>query len=239
MIMKHFLIRIAFAATALVPVSGALAADVAPPPAPDDLRPATYDWSGPYAGAVGAAVFMNTKYQPSCGAACDPKLDADGFMGGGVLGWNTQIDNMVFGAEADWMWGSVKGSNSADLTKIDIDNIGTIRARMGYAMDDTLFYLTGGYAMAHANFEGDVGPAAGPFIHMSDKKWHSGWVAGAGVEHAFADGLSGRIEYLYANFGKETYDFTTGDPLNPGGTVDMGFNDVHTIRAGLTYNFGW
>ena len=58
------------------------------------------------------------------------------------------------------------------------------------------------------------------------------------MEHAFSDRLSGRLEYTYMSLPDEDYTL-----VNPGvpATADItqSFDGIHTIRAGLAYNFGW
>jgi outer membrane immunogenic protein len=238
--MTRFLLRISLAAAALASVSAvAIAADMPPPPPPPpDMRPATYDWTGPYVGGVASAVFIDTHYLPICpggGGACpDPDLDGDGFAGGVIAGYNVQWDDFVMGFEADWMWGGKNADNILDALELNLDSIATFRARAGIAMDDTLIYVTGGYAVADVELDALVGVAALP---MSDSNWHDGWTIGVGIEHAIWDSLHVRLEYLYANFGKEDYDFQTGDPLDPGGIVRTGLDDVHMVRGAITWNF--
>lgn len=55
-----------------------------------------------------------------------------------------------------------------------------------------------------------------------------GWTAGAGVEAAFTDNLTARIEYLFVDFSDAT--FTTG----PAPQVKL---DANLIRLGLDYKF--
>lgn len=236
MIMTKFFLRLSLAAAALASVSAvALAADVLPPP-PPEMRPATYDWTGPYVGAVGALVFMDAHYDPTCPfpGGCDPDLQGDGFAGGVIAGYNVQWDDFVAGVEADWMWGGKNGENLLDAVEYSIDSIVTARVRLGVAMDDTLIYITGGYAGLDGEMDAIVGTT--PYI-LSDNHWHHGWTIGGGIEHAIWDNLHVRLEYLYASFDSKTYDFLTGDPLDPGGTVDLDLDDVHMVRGAITWNF--
>jgi hypothetical protein len=59
---------------------------------------------------------------------------------------------------------------------------------LGYALDRVLFYGTAGGAL------GDVATGQSGFLQHNTK---GGWTAGAGVEVAFGENLSARIEYLY------------------------------------------
>jgi len=215
----------------------AMSADLLPPPPPpEELRPATYDWTGVYVGAVGALTFLDTRYSTPCGGPCGhPDLDGDNFMGGAVVGANWQMDNIVFGVEADWMWGGKQADNHISNVELTMDDVATIRARIGWADDATLIYVTGGYAIAKATLEESLfDPNTGDTDFQDDSHWHDGWVVGGGIEHAFWDNLHGRIEYLYGHFGEKTYDY---DFPAFSFSDDVDFDHFHMVRVGLTYNF--
>ena len=52
-----------------------------------------------------------------------------------------------------------------------------------------------------------------------------------------SDNFSGRIEYLYV--GLDDADFSMTDAASTTLDATQSFNDIHMVRAGLTYNFGW
>lgn len=88
------------------------------------------------------------------------------------------------------------------LTQFETKNFwfSTLRARLGYAADRVLFYGTAGGAL------GDVAPGqSGNFQRITK----GGWAAGAGVEAAFTENLTARIEYLYLRLGNATCTSTT------------------------------
>ena len=68
-----------------------------------------------------------------------------------------------------------------------------------------------------------------PAFGESDSNTHIGFVVGGGIEHAWTDNFIGRLEYLYASFDEETYNFTPG-------TVISEF-DAHMVRAGAAWKF--
>lgn len=221
--MKAYLLRLALATAAMIPVTSALAADLEPPPPVDDLRPATYDWSGIYAGGFGGLIFLETPYVPV--GSGDPEFGGSSGVAGVFAGAQWQWDSLVLGVEGDWGWGlGETAENILDETDYTINHIATLRARLGFASDNTLLYLTGGAAMANGTLDAYV-------LGIDDDATHWGWTIGGGMEHAFSENFTARLEYLYAHFGKETYD------LSPAGTVDMGLDDVHMIRAGIAYKF--
>ncbi len=236
--MKKLLLGLAFATTLAVPVS--LAADLEPPPPVDDMRPATYDWSGAYFGVFGMAIAEDGHYDATsfCGCVSDPEMDGIGYGGGVLAGINYQVDSFVLGIEGDWAFAGKVGENNdpAELTYLKFNNIATLRARAGFAQDYTLLYVTGGAAAVDTEFGGLVGPVA-TAVDVSDSAWLWGWTAGAGIEHAFTDNFHVRLEYLYIGLPDETY--TLSPAVGVGGTVDQQYDDIHMVRAGLTYNFSW
>lgn len=211
--MKKLLLGFAFA-LATMTGSPVLAADL-------DFDP-VYDWSGFYAGAFGGLMFVETPYVPV--GAGDPEFGGSSGFGGLLAGAQWQWDHLVLGIEGDWGWGfDETAANVLDETDYTIDSVATLRVRLGYAYDDTLIYATGGGAMADATLDAYV-------LGEDDDATHWGWVIGGGMEHAFSENFTGRLEYLYASFGEESYDLSVG-------TVDMDIEDMHIIRAGFAYKF--
>jgi len=201
----------------------ALAADLpayAPEPVPVS---SAYDWSGFYAGVHVGYGWGDTELS---GSPTD--LEVDGFFGGGQIGYNIQSGNFVFGLEADIAASGADGDldvvpGSAVLST-DVNWQATVRGRVGYAFDNVLPYVTGGFAALDAESDLDV---AGTTYEFSET--YTGWTVGAGVELGFGDNLSAKIEYLYADFGEESF-------TSPFGTVDTDVSS-HTVKAGLNYRF--
>ena len=176
-----------------------------------------YNWTGFYLGIVGGGAWEN--------ASGDPKMKG-GFVGG-TAGYNWQTGNIVFGLEADGSWADVNASATALGITVSskTDALGTVRGRIGYAVNQVLFYGTGGYAWIDNKLS-----LSALGVTASDSKWHSGWTVGAGVEAFFAPQWSVKGEYLYRSLGGETYNLG-GVPL------DSGNIDFHTIKAGVNYHF--
>jgi outer membrane immunogenic protein len=242
--MNKFFLRLVFLVAALLPASSIFAADLDVPPPMDDLRPATFDWSGPYVGIFGAAVAVDGTFDGTCttaGLPCgapaiatytDYEHSGIGYAYGILGGWNYQIDSFVMGFEGDWAFGGTVATNDEPQVDTDLsfNNIATVRARLGMAFDNTLLYFTAGAAAVDMEFGAMMSTA------QSDSQWVYGWTAGGGLEHAFSQNFSGRIEYLYVDLDDADFSMTSG-----GNTLDVTqtFNDIHMVRAGLTYNFGW
>ena len=209
------------AASASVTFAADLPYPSPPPPPPVEMRPAIHDWSGPYMGAAVGVASMHSLYLPSAGN--DPELSGDAVTLTGLAGYNMQHNSLVFGIEGDVTWAGLKAKNRLDQVEEKVPFIGTVRARFGYATDNTLLYVTGGMGV----LQGKMRLTA---FNETDKKTHYGYVIGGGIETGLWDSVDLRLEYLYGDFGKKTYTFTPGN-------VNHDINSLHLVRAGLVYNF--
>jgi outer membrane immunogenic protein len=211
-------------------VSGAAAAaDMAPryTKAPPMVSPAT-NWSGFYVGAMGGYMSETSSDDIGIpGVVADPRMK--GGFGGGTLGYNWQTGQFVFGLETDAAFGDIHASATAFgvTAESKIRSLGTVRGRVGMAFDTVLVYATGGYAWADNRFSITIPP-----VSFSESNFHHGWTVGAGVEWMFAPKWSVKFEYLYRDFGGETY--FTG--LVPGG-LDSGNIAFHSGQVGVNYHF--
>ncbi len=207
------------AALGLVALAGvpANAADVVmeepPAPAAPMEQPPLNTWSGPYAGVNLGYGFSGRVKEPG------NTVNTDGFVGGGFLGYNYQMDNFVAGVEGDIGYGGFKGDNAGTEAKGGLN--GSLRGRLGYAVSpDILPYVTaGGAAQSLKVTEGGV----------SDKNTLVGWTAGAGTDIRITDNVFGRVEYRYTDYGNKS--FTTGS-----GTRDVDAHD-HRVQFGIGMKF--
>jgi opacity protein-like surface antigen len=159
------------------------------------------------------------------------------------VGYDWQSCNKVFGVVADWNWTNAK-ANTRDEPNDPADPdqgwkskmhwFSTIRARAGLAVDNTLFYVTGGVAAAKIKTTVTDGSAAlGPDAFTFDKtRW--GIALGAGAEFALWDNWSLNTELLYMQFQKEN---ETINSLRFGrGSFDL--NDSAWVgRIGINYRW--
>jgi outer membrane immunogenic protein len=181
---------------------------------------AVYNWTGFYLGIVGGGAGES--------GSGDPRMKG-GFVGG-TAGYNWQTGNVVFGIEADGSWADVSASAAATVPGFGVvsvnsktDALGTVRGRIGYAVNNVLFYGTGGYAWIDNKI---TLSALG--VSVSDSQFHSGWTVGAGVEAFIAPQWSIKGEYLYRSLGGETY-FS--------GALPTGTLNLHTVQLGVNYHF--
>lgn len=225
---------------------------------------AGYGWGSNHAGLVvpgdpGSQAF----YVPAIAAGSLPTsigYDQSGFIGGGQAGCNYQVQNWVFGVEADIDWANVKGSttiNSAAVGGItpgtfaassNLQWLGTVRGRVGYTpVDRWLVYATGGLAYGASNHQYSAAyPVVTDLFTSSQTDTKYGYVIGAGVEWAFLNNWSAKAEYLYYDLGLSTnvtipggrdIAFVAAGTLRP---LSNTFSDRgNIVRVGLNYKFNW
>lgn len=224
----------------------------------DVVDPSAYDWSGPYVGLQAGYGWKESQDPNIVGKDFDYResqsLDPDGAIGGAHFGYLFQSDSFVYGLESDLEFANMKDemkmsatccgySNSYEIGELEkkIDWLGSLRLRAGYAMDEVLFYATGGLAVGgvklDANFNGPEVPDV--YFDETQKSTEWGWTLGAGLEYAFTDALSARIEYRYTDLSDIDINLRGdgGDPQSaPGGKIRVK-NDFHAVRAGLSWRF--
>ena len=230
--MKKHLINLAVALCALVPTASAIAADLdtMPPPPVANLRPAAYDWSGMYAGIWMGTACINGTLTDN-GPPVATYLNAGcGFKGGGLVGYNFQFDQYVLGAEFDagTTTNIVQNNDSGANYSMKLDYLASLRARAGWAMDDTLFYVTGGGAWAQGDINGTA-PATAP-NNLTGMEW--GYTAGIGMEHAVTDKFRLRIEYMYTHMFDAKYTTNCGTC-----NVDIHWGDEHEAKIAAIFAF--
>ncbi|MBS7699501.1 MULTISPECIES: porin family protein [unclassified Chelatococcus] len=145
------------------------------------------------------------------------------------------------------------GPNGRDNS---VEWFGTVRARLGVAFDRVLVYATGGFAYGGGDnkhndgYYGGQEAAFGYPWYYGGRRGSSnsgGWVVGGGLEYAFTDSLTAKLEGLYVNLGSDKNN--DGDYLyaynyaNPAvypyyyGTQRKNDREFGVVRAGLNYKF--
>jgi outer membrane immunogenic protein len=205
--MKNKLLICAAFAAILATSSHAISADA-------DVAPATYDWSGLYAGVYGGY----TNYNSTILGAGN---SFSGLDFGGIVGGNYQMDQFVLGLEGDIGYTGASGSFVAPIAHSQETGLNyALRARAGYAIDTTLLFVEGGAAWTQ--YKGKAGGAS----ILEDTVM--GYQIGAGVEQAISDNVTLRVDGLYTNYG-----VTKNITLAPAGFDSENF----TARIGVNYKF--
>jgi outer membrane immunogenic protein len=196
--------------------------------------PAPYNWGGGYFGLNGGYAVGSSDW--TLGALSTGNFKTNGFLFGGTLGGNFQYSHVVVGLEADLDWSGLTGTSSVGLCappvagfacKTKSDWLSTARFRAGYAFDRFLLFATGGLAIANVELV-ITNPAA------TDSKVEAGWTAGGGIEYAFADMWTAKIEYLFVDFGK--MHCQAAAIVVCGGSVTLNEN---VVRGGVNFKFNW
>jgi len=225
--------KICIAAIALLLSStAAFAADLAPQPVePEAPVVLPFSWTGFYVGVHAGGVFSDAKGSDSL-LGISSNFNNNGFIGGAHAGYNMQFDNnIVIGLEGDIDYTSLSESKSSVVSgvfgsaKFESDWQGSIRARLGYAMDRFMPYLTGGVAFGDEQVSISI-PTIGA---DSASKTRVGWTVGGGVEYAIDQNWILRGEVRYTDFGKQGFVFFN-DPIK------SRFNEV-TATVGVSYKF--
>jgi outer membrane immunogenic protein len=180
-------------------------------------------WTGFYLGAHLGAGF-SSNFRNNAGYALG---SASGFFGGLQGGYDYQINRVVLGLAGDISYGSISRRfvSAAPFDVRATENWqGSIRGRLGYAVQDNLLiYATGGLALGTVNAR-ELAPAV-----ASQSRTLTGWTLGAGGEYKFTPNWSALLEYRYTDLGRATYVNLTGAPR-------IGLSS-HTIRTGINYRF--
>ena len=177
-------------------------------------------WSGVYAGVHAGYMFGDTD---TVGNSADAVGDVDlsGFLGGGIVGFNYQNCNWVFGVEGDMGFGEADGSDGA-FNDIDLEPNGHLRARIGGIVDNNML-LFAAAGLAVADMDATI-PGVGNDSHI-----HYGFTVGAGVDYMIDPNWVIRAEYLLDYYSSESYDYSAGN-------VDIDAL-TNTIRAAIIYKF--
>jgi outer membrane immunogenic protein len=198
-----------------------------------------------------------------------PNRDDTALLGGVQAGYNWHVGAVVLGFEADWSMTGLRdrtdhsissatliGAGLGAITtpvdgfagtfRSDIDWLATARGRIGLPSGNLLFYGTGGLAFADTDSRASFlsfSPArsADPIpVSSRENEVRVGWTVGAGIEAALASNLSAKIEYLYADLGR--------DRRFLGAYIDAPNNlrqyarveekiAIHSVKLGLNYRF--
>jgi outer membrane immunogenic protein len=254
--MKKLLLAGVAAASLIAGATAASAADLPSrtmaPMAPMISAVPVFTWTGFYIGAqVGYAWGDDEDDFPANAVVVGPGNtfvpfeggfggDNDSFLAGVHAGYNYQIGSIVVGIEGD-VEGLFGDDDDDDFNGVvfngttglpatyafngnTLDWQGSIRGRVGFAFDRALVYATGGFA-----FGGVSGGFSNGVLNDGDDTI-TGWTLGAGLEYAFTNNLTTRVEYRYTSF-------EGNDSVFNGANFGGDELDFHAVRVGLSYKF--
>ncbi len=188
-----------------------------------------YDWTGFYAGIGlgGGAGTVTDLYDLSDSFSfgiLGPAVDAR-------VGANIMSGNVLLGVVVDASASNITGTGSCFAPTcggsgteptVTVQGMATIEGRLGYAVDQSVFYATAGVGIAQAL-------AVDPVQGGSDSNLHRGVVIGGGVEHAMTEKISVFAEAEIGMFEAIDYALVT--------TPDRLSFTIGTVRLGANFHF--
>ncbi|SEG64288.1 Opacity protein [Methylobacterium sp. 190mf] len=228
-----------------------------------------FNWTGPYSGLFAGYGHLDNTTHSVCtgpgGAVGDlgcpivgtGRAPDDAFIAGGELGYNRQFEigsGLVIGGVADYQFTRLRnyGLKTGDFPAVGgeypfsiahagqrLDYLTTVRGKIGFASDRVFVYATAG--LAAGNVRIDTNTSVWGVLPFDGRKgeFRTGYVAGAGIEYAFSQRLSAKIEGLYYDLGEQTVRAPDSYGAAPGYLVGtrVATNGFLT-RVGLNYRFG-
>jgi len=232
-------------------------------------------WAGFYLGIDGGATGHRGSFNDpdgccaiaGTGIAATYDVNKTGGIFGGYAGYNWQQRDFVYGVEAGINWVGAKaqafwgpGAPNAGVfganyqQSQNVSWLATFRARAGVDIKSTLFYLTGGLAVAQVNDSFNVlcaggacngGAALNGTVEstFTANGTRLGWTVGGGFEHMFDPHWSVRGELGYVDLARVNVSCTdlvpaTARACTPGTNYRGDFsNTLVTGVVGLGYKF--
>jgi outer membrane immunogenic protein len=163
------------------------------------------------------AAMTGSSFRFFCSADPTPKKTR-GALGGFYYGYNYQFSNQwLVGIDGDFDWSDLTGTsteigplNGHLLTDHhDMEWLTTVTGRLGYTVNNRLFFAKGGWAWAR--FDGTDTNTLGPAFFGTgySATTRDGWTVGAGLEYGVTEHVSLKLEYDYVGF--QTANYTSTD----------------------------
>lgn len=205
-------------------VSASFAADIPSVSTPvadyglvEDLRLARADWSG-----FNGVLFAGGGYLQG-----EDSLGLDAFfrsgLVGGSVGYDHQINKLVFGASLEGSLTNFRGSTRSGSAWQNSNWLSAATVRVGYDAGRFMPYLSAGVGMGNYKIERKSDG-------VSDEHTHIGFVAGAGVEARVTDGVFARLDYKHYELGSQTYSLPGWSSFSVEGKADI-------FNIGVGYRF--
>jgi outer membrane immunogenic protein len=244
------------ALTALI-AAPATAAELAVKAPPAPYVPPLYSWTGCYLGVHVGGGSHHADWTDDDPPGGD-QGGGIGWVGGGQVGCNYQIRQLVVGVEGEFYGGKLETKHD-DLpfpggpefhASVKNTRDASVALRLGYAFDRLLLYGKVGADWGRLEWT-SVSFTPPPFsvpastIESFAERTVVGLLFGAGFEYAFLDNWTAKLEYNYINFGNPLMAFaqTCSGPLfGPGDCPGFSHTrrDVkHILKVGVNYKFDW
>jgi len=242
--MRKQLGTIATVAALLAMSADADAADLslAPLPAPP------FSWSGFYVGGnLGGAWAQSEVIDAMYGLNFANGSSNGRFLVGGQAGVNYQIGSFVISAETDFDWvvnnNTANGANIPAIGNILVTSndmsVATLAARFGFAADHWLVYgKAGGGWVGNGGFT-MTNTVTGTTIAGSNSGASAGWLVGGGLEWAFTNNWTVKLEYDYLALNARSFTVPPSAAFLAGDTFTTGDHNFQMVKVGINYLFNW
>ncbi|WP_238181825.1 autotransporter domain-containing protein [Methylobacterium trifolii] len=175
---------------------------------------------------------------------------AAGVYAGGQIGADYQFGSLVVGIAGDAGWTNARGGRSCGTggggfvysCETNTDSLYMATARIGYALDRTLFYAKGGAAFADTserqrnNFNSQ--PlyilTTGQFPNSAVSTFSTGWTVGAGFEFAITKNWTAKAEYMHYELDAKRY---ANFPSQANQAFLSSQNTGDLVKVGVNYRF--
>jgi outer membrane immunogenic protein len=218
---------------------------------PYDPAPLVFSWSGFYIGANVGWAYTSAESAESIpdpddlitAVSLNYEQTASSITGGGQVGWQRQWNTWVFGIEGAYSAISfdtnkfsplISTVSDIPLTRsVEVSNIFTLTGRLGYAYEQWLAYIKGGWASADINASYNFGG-----FTTSTSGRENGWTAGIGIDYAIHPNLFVGVEYNYLSFRSDVIAPAAVAVAVPGVQTGDVSIDTQTVVLRLNYRFG-
>ncbi|MEX0347449.1 MAG: outer membrane protein [Rhizobiaceae bacterium] len=205
-----------------------------------------YLWSGIYAGVhagwgagtVNWVDYSNGWFTDAANPAHSAK--GDGVLGGGHIGvLHHHANNLVTGVE---LAASGLDANTSVASAIytdhtlqtDIDMVATATARLGYSLGRFLPYVEAGYAGGNIHMRNfDTNWCAPVLCVFDSKRWHNGFVFGAGTDIRVTGNIIAGLNYRFINLDADDH-----QGINQNLGVDEHFGADAQVHS-ATFRLSW
>ena len=230
-------------------IAGAAQAADMPLKAPQQRAIDTFSWTGFYIGAHFGGAWgtvesevplgdLRSRLSESQGASIVLPFSShtiNGFLGGGQAGFNYQVNSwLVLGVEGQFSAADISGSSPCLVLfkcTTDVNWVASLAGRVGYTWDRTMLYAKAGVAWADTDYSADLLGAG--VVNFTASKVRTGFMAGAGIEYAFMNNWSAKLEYNFMDFDTKSIGFgLEGD----GCCINVDVTQkIHLVKFGLNY----